>query len=69
MWLQMNTLFFVCVHMKKFAKVAVLGGGSFGTALGYAAAKNAEQVVILTRKEDVSGLLGTLTSLGCKIHQ
>ena len=36
------------------AKVAVFGGGSFGTALSYVLSKNPVDVVILTRNPNVA---------------
>lgn len=41
------------IDSKNVKKVAVLGGGAFGTALSVIAAKNAEQVVIWARDQQV----------------
>ncbi len=38
---------------KTTLKIAVLGSGAFGTALGYCAARNGHEVVIVSRQKEV----------------
>jgi glycerol-3-phosphate dehydrogenase (NAD(P)+) len=40
-------------------KITVFGGGSFATALGFSLAKNAHEVVLLTRNEQQAETIST----------